>query len=75
MSNSKIVKAFTITRAEYYEFLTDYDQKGLYPDQRLGQAFCNKYNLTDPTLFYQTNNFLASDAISRVYVENNTITL
>lgn len=63
------MKAFTITHDEYRQFLIDYEERDLYPNQRLGQAFCNKYNLTDNALFYEPNNYRSSAAIFTNYVE------
>lgn len=48
--------------AEYLAFRAEW-YKGKYPRQRLGQAFCNTFNKTDPDLFYQEDAFLADQYI------------
>lgn len=58
-----------ITQEEYFKFLADYDQKNLYPNQRLGQAFCNKFDIEDSELFYKHDNYLSSIYIADYFVE------
>lgn len=48
--------------------------KGGFPHQRLGQAFCNVYNLTNPTLFYMEDesdalNYISANLLKVVYPE------
>jgi len=40
-----------------------YYNSGKFPNQRLGQAFCNHFNRTDPDLFYQEDRKLAEEYI------------
>ena len=43
-----------MTSLELLEFEKDY-YDGKYPNQRLGQAFCNKFNITNQEIFYEEN--------------------
>lgn len=45
---------FTISPNEMKEFELQYFS-GKFPHQRYGQAFCNRFNLTCPELFYEEN--------------------
>lgn len=41
-----------VTWKEYHQFVKDYDN-GLYPQERIGQAFMNKFKINnDQKLFY-----------------------
>lgn len=45
-----------ITEHEYLEFLKDTrSNHEAYKHMRTGQAFCNYFNLTNPDLFYATD--------------------
>jgi hypothetical protein len=37
------------------------------PKYRIGQAFCNYYNITDPDLFYEENNNKCWNIINEKY--------
>lgn len=52
-----------ITIYEFQEFHYDFYNTDQYPHQRFGQAFCNNYDITDSTLFNETN---ATKAIARI---------
>lgn len=47
-----------MTAQDILDFEKEYNQ-GKYPHQRLGQAFCNKFNITDPDIFYEENDKVA----------------
>jgi hypothetical protein len=43
-----------------YAFTRDYN-RGAYPHQRFGQAFCNVAGINNPALYYETNRKDAED--------------
>jgi len=47
-----------MTSEQLIEFEKEYYQ-GKYPNERLGQAFCNKFNVTDSDIFYEEDNKVA----------------
>jgi hypothetical protein len=50
------------------EFKRQYD-RGLFPSQRFGQAFCNHFNVSStPEVFYQENRGLAMNLIYEMYI-------
>ena len=53
---------------DFLEFLKRYFL-GVYPYQRLGQAFCNKFNIQDSELFYCESDKVAQQIILDKYVE------
>jgi len=44
------------------------DHLGKY--QRLGQAFCNEFNITDPFLFYEADDKKATELINQYLQES-----
>lgn len=50
-----------ITFKQWFDFITHFDFKA---ELRLGQAFCNKFEIKDNILFYMTNR---SDTINYIY--------
>ena len=58
----------TLTPEQYRNWFNQYSDKSRYKTLRVGQAFCNDYNLTDPDLFYQSNNNEAFEMIMNAYV-------
>lgn len=48
------------------EFFTKF-KAGVYPNMRLGQAFCNEFRLTDAELYYCENEDLAMLIIQGKY--------
>lgn len=46
-----VIGPVTITYMQMAEFKRLYD-KGEFPNQRFGQAFCNHFNITDANIFY-----------------------
>ena len=40
-----------IDATRFYKFIKDF-AGGKYPNWRIGQAFCNVFNITDDRLFY-----------------------
>lgn len=61
--NSKEIKISHQDFEEFYHYWLFDLIKGL----RLGQAFCNRYNITDNILFY-SNNCQAQEYILKYYV-------
>ena len=57
-----------ISWSEWFDFRNGYYAGSM--SQRLGQAFCNRYNITDPTLFYQTDMERAEEHIMDEYVDH-----
>ena len=57
-----------VTAQEFGEFLRDYyrDRKS----QRLGQAFCNRFNVQDSQLFYEIMDIAAINRISGQHLED-----
>ena len=47
-----------MTAQDILDFEKEYNQEK-YPHQRLGQAFCNKFNITDPDIFYEEDYSIA----------------
>ena len=41
-----------MTAKEIIDFEIEYN-RGKYPHQSLGQASCNKFNITNPEIFYE----------------------
>ena len=57
-----------ITQDEYIYFIKRYyevDKRA----ERLGQNFCNTYGITDPKLFYSTDNVFVVKHIFENYIE------
>ena len=57
-----------ITQDEYIRFIKRYygvDKRA----ERLGQSFCNIYGITDPKLFYSTDNEFIVGHISDNYLD------
>jgi hypothetical protein len=48
-------------------FILSYD-KGEFPKQRFGQAFCNHFMITDPNVFYEKYRKIAMDFIYQTYI-------
>lgn len=59
-----------ITRGQYQQFIDDY-YHGRHKGQRLGQAFCNTFNIVDPSAFNDVNEEHALDHIESTYVESD----
>lgn len=59
-----------ITFKEYGIFLKKFDEneQSSFP-LRMGQLFCNLYGITDPVLFYETDNEKAVGRIMDEYLE------
>ncbi len=61
-----------ITSKQFAEFMVKFFN-GKYPNQRLGQAFCNEFlakgGWSDPNLFYTDNFVWACEVIATEYVE------
>lgn len=54
----------SLTETQYLEFLNDISRnKHRDLNERVGQYFCNKFNITDDTLFYLTDNKVAMQRI------------
>ena len=58
-----------ISTEQMWLFTQDY-AKGFWPNERLGQAFVNKFfvDQQDPDLFYEEDNYKAYAKISAKYV-------
>lgn len=56
-----------ITLKEYLAFLQKLETKS--KELRTGQYFCNLYNITDPELFYSTNNEHIIEITTKKYVD------
>lgn len=52
-----------ITIHDFQKFHYDFYNTDKYPHLRIGQAFCNIYEIQDAILFYETN---ATRAIARI---------
>jgi hypothetical protein len=54
----------SLTTRQYLEFLNEISQdKHNTLNQRVGQYFCNKFNISDDTLFYLIDNKIAMQRI------------
>ena len=63
-----------ITYSELNDFRLEYHADPAYRNQRFGQAFCNKYNITDNELYYEKNEKKAERIIitdNELYYEKN----
>ncbi len=58
-----------VSIAEYNRFYHEWATQ-TPKTQRLGQTFCNKFNITDPELFYETNFGAAIQRILTKYVKD-----
>ena len=58
-----------IPQEKIQKWLTDYLDKVVRKEttERLGQSFCNYFNITDSELFYENNDTKAIDCIIEVY--------
>jgi len=54
-----------VNRTDYAVFRKEYGM-GKYPHQRYGQAFCNRFNLTKPELFYSESRMKSEAIIERI---------
>lgn len=63
-----VIGPVTITYLQMSEFKRLYD-KGTWPNQRFGQAFCNHFNITDANIFYEKYRKLAEDFIYQTLVK------
>lgn len=63
---------FKINYTTWLEFRKEYFGGN---KQRLGQAFCNRFNITNPTLFYKTSDWDSINYIEINYVDFQTIPL
>lgn len=54
-----------ISPENYIEWLEVFDHSD---SLRLGQSFCNYFNITDSTIFHETNNAQALMIIQRTYI-------
>lgn len=52
------------------DFLKDFFN-GAFPDQRLGQAFCNRFELTDGQLFHEEGDGKAIALICKEHITEN----
>lgn len=52
------------------DFLKDFFRSA-FPDQRLGQAFCNEFDITDDQLFYEEDNGKAIALICEKHIPEN----
>lgn len=57
-----------INSANVNNFLTQYHQ-GKYPHQRIGQAFCNAFGVTNPRLFYVYDENVACSIIWDIVID------
>lgn len=54
----------------FNEWLVDfYQRRKTDPSLRLGQAFANAFDITNPTLYYQEDDTKARQMIIEVYVQ------
>jgi hypothetical protein len=59
----------TVTEQQFFEFYTEWSL-GKYPNLRFGQAFCNKFNITDSEVFYSNDHeALLMEAVKNKYVK------
>jgi len=58
-----------VTQNEFRFFQHQYFRSQIAVHERVGQAFCNKYNITDTALFYETDTGDALKYIADKYVE------
>jgi hypothetical protein len=58
-----------ISQADYIKFSKEYAKNYSTNTLRFGQAFCNKYNITDPKLFYETDPATSINYIWKHYIE------
>ena len=56
-----------VSLIEYARFLEAYWLDGEYKNQRIGQYFCNRFDVTDDLLFYETEHDKALDRIIEHY--------
>ena len=61
-----------INVADYERFVSNFYHKKTYPNQRLGQAFCNAFGITNPALFYEMDNREAIDLIESFIVNDDS---
>ena len=67
MDQPKSVKEFNIGSSEFENFEKSFSFLALQ-DQRLGQAFCNHYDITDHILYHTPDPVRAIDYIKKHYV-------
>lgn len=61
-----------VTWAQYYQFLKDYDNN-VYANQRMGQAFMNKFNINnDQKLFYYQMRKETTKRIVENYIDHES---
>lgn len=59
-----------LTPRQYAEFIKNYFTLRLFGNQRVGQAFCNEYNIDDAHgLFYERDRATALEIIMLNHVE------
>lgn len=58
----------TISESEFNKFYREYYASANRRFLRIGQMFCNRYNITNPELFYETDRRKAENYIYNHYV-------
>lgn len=63
-----------IEREQIIRFFWDFDVNHKFPNQRLGQAFMNHFDITepDPELFYEANEKKAKEYIKERYLNTES---
>ena len=60
-----------VTTKQYKDFKMEFHQpQSDLKGQRYGQAFCNKFEITDSTLFYEADTKKASQLIKTNYIQD-----
>ena len=58
-----------VTEQQFFEFYTDW-MLNKFPNQRFGQAFCNRFNITDSDVFSSTDHeALLMETVKNKYVK------
>lgn len=62
-----------ITEDEVIDFFINYYQNANYTYLRMGQAFCNQFNISDPLLFKETNVNKCRNIIKTKYIHKYSL--
>ncbi len=62
-----------VTPKQFDKFRIDFYKDPFNSKKRFGQSFCNTFNITDPTIFYEQNYFVANTAIYDKYIVSKCI--
>lgn len=71
LTNRQILKIVKITQTEYQQWQNEYLFDAL-KNQRYGQSFCNRFDITDNILFYERDANWADNYIKQNYLSNDS---